>query len=186
VCKPGAANSRPWRRLRRAQCESSTSIFAKAPGPTWRRGTSIAVFGRCEIKNGIGPVDSLVSEVMNQAPYRAARRVFWIMDNCSAHHGQKAADRFRSQWPNAILSTPRSLPVGSTRSRSACRSFREKFSRPTTSVLWPNSKTVCLLSRPTTNAVPLPSGGPSPAKICRLCWPKSNANPRRWLPNPSA
>jgi len=61
------------------------------------------VFGRCESKNGIGPVDRLVSEVMNQAPYRTARRVFWIMDNCSAHRGQKAADRFRSKWPNAIL-----------------------------------------------------------------------------------
>jgi DDE superfamily endonuclease len=61
------------------------------------------VFGRCESKNGIGPVDRLVSEVMNQAPYKTAHRVFWIMDNCSAHRGQKAADRFRSRWPNAIL-----------------------------------------------------------------------------------
>jgi hypothetical protein len=25
------------------------------------------------------------------------------MDNCSAHRGQKAADRFRAQWPNTIL-----------------------------------------------------------------------------------
>jgi hypothetical protein len=61
------------------------------------------VFGRCESKNGIRPVDRLVSEVMNQAPYKTAHRVFWIMDNCSVHRGQKAADRFRSQWPNAIL-----------------------------------------------------------------------------------
>ena len=61
------------------------------------------VFGRCEVKNGIAPVDRLVSEVMNQEPYKSARRVFWIMDNCSAHRGQKAADRFRDTWPNAIL-----------------------------------------------------------------------------------
>jgi hypothetical protein len=61
------------------------------------------IFGRCELKNGIAPVDRLVSEVMNQAPYKTAHRVFWIMDNCSAHRGQKAADRFRSKWPNAIL-----------------------------------------------------------------------------------
>jgi len=40
---------------------------------------------------------------MHQAPYNTARRVFWIMDNCSAHRGQQAADRFRSKWPNAIL-----------------------------------------------------------------------------------
>jgi hypothetical protein len=40
---------------------------------------------------------------MSQEPYRSARRVFWIMDNCSAHRGKKAVDRFRSQWPNAVL-----------------------------------------------------------------------------------
>ena len=61
------------------------------------------LFGRCEIKNGIGPTDRLVGEVMSQQPYKSARRVFWIMDNCSAHRGQKAVDRLRSQWPNLIL-----------------------------------------------------------------------------------
>ena len=61
------------------------------------------VFGRCEVKNGIAPVDRLVGEVMSQAPYKTAHRVFWIMDNCSAHRGQKAADHCRSKWPNAIL-----------------------------------------------------------------------------------
>jgi hypothetical protein len=43
---------------------------------------------------------------MTQEPYRSARRVFWIMDNCSAHRGQKAVQRIRSQWPNAILVHP--------------------------------------------------------------------------------
>ncbi len=61
------------------------------------------VFGRCEKRNGIAPTDRLVSDVMSQEPYRSARRVFWIMDNCSAHRGKKAVDRFRSQWPNAVL-----------------------------------------------------------------------------------
>jgi hypothetical protein len=40
------------------------------------------VFGRCEVKNGMAPVERLVSEVMNQEPYKSARHVFWIMDNC--------------------------------------------------------------------------------------------------------
>jgi hypothetical protein len=57
------------------------------------------VFGRCEIKNGMAPVERLVSEVMSQEPYKSARRVFWIMDNCSAHRGQKAVDRYRAKWP---------------------------------------------------------------------------------------
>src|SRR6202023_3618172 len=61
------------------------------------------VFGRCESKNGIAAVDRLVGEVMSQEPYKSARRVFWIMDNCSAHRGQRAADRYRAKWPNAIL-----------------------------------------------------------------------------------
>jgi hypothetical protein len=61
------------------------------------------VFGRCEPKSGIVPVDRLVGEVMSQEPYKSARRVFWIMDNCSSHRGQKAVDRLRSKWPNTIL-----------------------------------------------------------------------------------
>jgi transposase len=61
------------------------------------------VFGRCEKKTGIAPVDRLIADVMSQEPYKSARRVFWIMDNCSAHRGQKAVDRLRSQWPNVLL-----------------------------------------------------------------------------------
>jgi len=61
------------------------------------------VFGRCERKSGIAPVDRLIQEVMSQQPYKSARRVFWIMDNCSAHRGQRAVDRLRSQWPNLLL-----------------------------------------------------------------------------------
>jgi hypothetical protein len=61
------------------------------------------VFGGCEVKNGIAPVDRLVSEVMSREPYKSARRVFWIMDNCSTHRRQKAVGRFRAKWPNTIL-----------------------------------------------------------------------------------
>jgi len=61
------------------------------------------VFGRCEKKTGIAPVDRLIGEVMSREPYKSARRVFWIMDNCSAHRGQRAVDRLRSQWPNLLL-----------------------------------------------------------------------------------
>ena len=44
-----------------------------------------------------------MGEVTNQEPYNSALRVFWIMDNCSAHRGEKAVQRVRSHWPNAIL-----------------------------------------------------------------------------------
>lgn len=60
------------------------------------------VFGRCEAKTGIAPFDRLVAQVMNQEPYRSARRVFWIMDNGSGHRGQKSGDRLRAQWPTLV------------------------------------------------------------------------------------
>ena len=58
----------------------------------------------CSAKRGsLAPVDRLIAGVMSQEPYNPARRVFWIMDNCSAHRGQKAVDGLRSQWPNMLL-----------------------------------------------------------------------------------
>jgi hypothetical protein len=94
------------------------------------------LFGRCEKKNGIAPTDRLMAEVMTQQPYQSAHRVFWIMDNCSAHRGQKAAPRIRSQWSNAILVHPPSTPVGSTKSKSSSPSSRERCSLQMTSSLW--------------------------------------------------
>jgi hypothetical protein len=79
------------------------------------------VFGRCEVKSGIAPVNRLVGEVMGQEPYKSARRVFWIMDNCSAHRGQKAANRLRDRWPNLILIHTPVHASGSTRSKSISR-----------------------------------------------------------------
>lgn len=61
------------------------------------------LFGRCEPKTTIGAVDRLVAEVMSTEPYRSARRVFWVADNCSSHRGEKAVARFRAQWPTVTL-----------------------------------------------------------------------------------
>jgi hypothetical protein len=60
------------------------------------------LFGRCEPANGIAPFDRLVTQVMTQDPYRSAARVFWILDNGSAHYGPKAVERLQRQWPNLI------------------------------------------------------------------------------------
>jgi hypothetical protein len=59
------------------------------------------LFGRCEAKSGIVPFDRLVAQVMDQEPYRSARRVFWIMDNGSSHRGQRSVQRLQSRYPNA-------------------------------------------------------------------------------------
>lgn len=61
------------------------------------------VFGRSEPKGGILAFDRLVWQVMTKEPYASARRVFWIVDNGSAHRGQKAVDRLERRWPNLIL-----------------------------------------------------------------------------------
>lgn len=61
------------------------------------------LFGRCEGKNGIKPFDRLVAEVMTQAPYQQARRVFWIVDNGSSHRGEAAAARLRAKYPRLIV-----------------------------------------------------------------------------------
>jgi hypothetical protein len=39
------------------------------------------VRGRCEQATGIAPFGRLVADVMEQEPYRAAKRVFWGVDN---------------------------------------------------------------------------------------------------------
>jgi hypothetical protein len=59
--------------------------------------------GRCERKNGIASFDRLVAQTMKRRPYRQARRVFWIVDNGTAHRGPAAARRLRCRFPNLVL-----------------------------------------------------------------------------------
>jgi hypothetical protein len=61
------------------------------------------IFGRGEAKNGIAPFDRLVDQVMTRPPYHDARRVFWIVDNCSSHRGVKAAERLRDRYRRLTL-----------------------------------------------------------------------------------
>jgi hypothetical protein len=61
------------------------------------------VFGRSEPSGGIEPFDRLVWQVMTKEPYASARRVFWVVDNGSAHRGQRSIERLERRWPNLIL-----------------------------------------------------------------------------------
>lgn len=61
------------------------------------------VFGRCEKSGTIAAFDELVAQVMRRRPYRDARRVFWIVDNGTAHRGLAAAERLRKKHPNLVL-----------------------------------------------------------------------------------
>jgi hypothetical protein len=61
------------------------------------------VMGRCETRTGIAPFGRLVTQVMEQEPYRSADRVFWIVDNGSSHRGQASVRRLSQAYPKAIL-----------------------------------------------------------------------------------
>jgi hypothetical protein len=65
------------------------------------------LFDRCAPKDGIEPFDALVEQFMSVEPYRKAQRVFVVVDNGSAHRGQRSIDRLHGTWPNLIpLHTP--------------------------------------------------------------------------------
>ena len=61
------------------------------------------VSGRCEPQTGIEPFGRLVSQLMEQEPYRSAGRVFWIVDNGSSHRGETSVQRLSQAYPKAIL-----------------------------------------------------------------------------------
>ncbi len=61
------------------------------------------LFGHCERKTGIAPFGRLVDPVMAQAPYKEARRVFWIVDTGSAHRGVKSVKRLQDKFSNLAL-----------------------------------------------------------------------------------
>lgn len=89
------------------------------------------IFSRLEEKNGIGPFDRLVSQVMSREPYLSAQRVFWIIDNCSCHRGERSVKRLKKQWPNII---PVHLPIHA----SWLNQIEIYFSIVTRKVLTPN------------------------------------------------
>jgi hypothetical protein len=61
------------------------------------------LFDRCAPKDGIGAFDALVDQFMSQPPYRKAQRVFVLVDNGSAHRGQRSIDRLQGTWKNLRL-----------------------------------------------------------------------------------
>jgi hypothetical protein len=54
------------------------------------------MFDRCAPKDGIEPFDALIEQFMSAEPYCSAQRVFVVVDNGSAHRGQRSIDRLRA------------------------------------------------------------------------------------------
>jgi hypothetical protein len=61
------------------------------------------VIGHIAPKTGIEPFTQLVDQVMTSEPYASARRVFWIVDNGSSHHGWRSVMRMEQDWASATL-----------------------------------------------------------------------------------
>jgi len=61
------------------------------------------LFGLCLTHSGIKAFDQLVDQVMTQAPYAQARRVFWIVDNGSSHRGLPSVQRLQQRYPRLQL-----------------------------------------------------------------------------------
>src|SRR5215217_4700015 len=61
------------------------------------------IFDRCAPKDGIEPFDALVEQFMTVEPYMSAQRVFLVIDNGSAHRGQRSIDRLQGAWPNIVV-----------------------------------------------------------------------------------
>jgi hypothetical protein len=109
------------------------------------------IFGRCEPTTGIVPFGRLVDQVMSQPPYRSARRVFWIVDNGSSHHGLAEAKRLKQAWPAHVLVH---TPVHASWLNQVEIYFsivQRKVLTPTTSAAGPRSKSVCCSSTNTMN-----------------------------------
>jgi hypothetical protein len=102
--RPAAAATQRFPRPLVAGCGSSTSTSAEGRCATSLDGTSGArIFDRCAPKDGIVPFDQLIEQFMSVEPYRAAPRVFVIVDNGSAHRGKRSIDRLQGAWPNLVL-----------------------------------------------------------------------------------
>jgi len=61
------------------------------------------VMGRCEPTTGIEPFGRLVAPVMEQKPYRRAKRVFWLVDNGSSPRGEAAVRRLAQAYANLLV-----------------------------------------------------------------------------------
>lgn len=61
------------------------------------------IMGRCELTTGIDPFGHLVTQVMEQEPYRSAERVFWVVDNGSSHRGAASIKRLAQSYSTGVL-----------------------------------------------------------------------------------
>ncbi|MFF4625568.1 transposase [Nonomuraea jabiensis] len=137
------------------------------------------VFGHCSPKTGIEPFTTLVDKVMTQEPYVSAKRVFWVVDNCSSHRGQAAIDRAAKRYPNAVMVHTPVHASWINQIEIFFPSSSARSSHPTTSPALTRSKTGSSPSSGATTGPPGPSNGSSPRPTSRTYWPGSSDTNRK-------
>jgi hypothetical protein len=151
-------------------------------------------------KDGIVLFDALVEQFMRTEPYSKAQRVFVIVDNGSAHRGQRSINRLQGRYKNLILvrgsvgvvrppdsstsaSAP-STPAGSTKPRSTSPSPNARSTPPTTSPTSTRSNSNCWRSVAATSRSPPRSNGSSPEPTSTAS-PTASTYPPPTRPDPS-
>ena len=115
------------------------------------------IFDRCAPKDGIEPFDALIEQFMSVEPYRSAQRVFVVVDNGSAHRGQRSIDRLQGAWPNLILvHTPVHASLAQPGRDLLQRRPSARCCSPTTSATSTSSSARCWPSAATTSRSPQP------------------------------
>src|SRR5438105_13364427 len=91
---------------------------------------------------------------MRQPPYNEARRVFWIMDNGSAHRGVKCVARLQEKFPRLVAVHGSVHASWLNQIEIYFSIVQRKVLTPTTSLRWPPSRSDCWRSRTTTRLSP--------------------------------
>ena len=76
-----------------------SAVLSRRAGTSAAPGSSTAAPRR----TGSSRSTRSIEQFMSIEPYRKAQRVFVIVDNGSAHRGQRSIDRLQGTWPNLIL-----------------------------------------------------------------------------------
>jgi hypothetical protein len=139
------------------------------------------IFDRCAPKGGIEPFDQLVEQFMSAAPYAKAQRVFLVIDNGSAHRGQRSIDRLQGAWPNLIVVHTPIHASWLNQAEIYLGRAAQGSPTPTTSTTSARSKNACSASSAATRRSPSRSSGSSPAVTSTGCWSGSTRPPRNSL-----
>jgi DDE superfamily endonuclease len=129
------------------------------------------VFASTAATTGTTPFMDLIGQVMIAGPCTSTPRVFVIVDNGSDHRGDKAAQRLRDAYPNAIMIHTPVHASWLNQAEIIFSTVQKKLLTPTTSPAPPSSPLPCWLSSTVTTRPPGPSTGSSPPPT----WPGSSS-----------